>query len=136
MAASIPFLMELDKQEPVSEEIWLKALNLSQNVLRNDSLSKVLENKILTAYPDGIMARDKELYRLFRVMDPDEKEKEFVTFLKRFPPEKFVNVQTENTFLYYGKIFQSVIYNQVIKHNKNHLLLVDILVYSKQLCLL
>ena len=129
MAASIPFLMELDKQEPVSEEIWLKALNVSQNVLRNDSLSKVLENKILTAYPDGIMARDKELYRLFRVMDPDEKEKEFVTFLKRFPPEKFVNVQTENTFLYYGKIFQSVIYNQVIKHN-NYQLLLDYLPYA------
>jgi thiol-disulfide isomerase/thioredoxin len=117
------YLSQLDEKEPLAEEIWLKALDLAKNVCQNDSLTKVIEARVLARYPDGILARDKEIWRIFNVMDPAEKEKQFDVFVKRFPPEKFMNVKTENTDMWYGKIFQSVTYYQVIKHNNYDLMM-------------
>jgi thiol-disulfide isomerase/thioredoxin len=117
MEASIPYLFELNEKEPVSEEIWLKALNMTQTILRNDSLSNVLTTQIKKQYPDGILARDEEMWRIYRIQDMTEKTKEFEAFLKRFPSEKFMDVNTETTTLWLGKLFRGVIYTEVIKNN-------------------
>jgi pimeloyl-ACP methyl ester carboxylesterase len=123
MLAEFSYLEQLDEKQPLPEETWLKALEIAQNILKNDSLAQIVKERILKRYPDGILTRDGEIWRIFRISDSDEKEKEVVTFLKRFPPEKFVDIETETAGLWYGKTFQSVIYNQVIKHNNYQLLL-------------
>lgn len=115
-------VIKADSLGQLSEEDLMTCIGVARSYLNNDSLAKVLEKRALAKYPDGIVARDNELYRLFRVADNDQKEKELAIFLKRFPTAKFENTHTENTWLYYGKIFQSVIYNQIIKHNNYALL--------------
>lgn len=115
-------VLNMDSAGLLTEEELIKCIEVTRNYLKKDSLAKELETKALEKYPDGILARDKEIYRLFRIADSDQKEKEFAVFLKRFPTSKFENIHTENSSLYYGKIFQSVIYNQIIKHNNYELL--------------
>lgn len=115
--ADVNYILGLDSIGAASEEDLVKCISVSRRFLRNDSLAKAIERRAIEKYPDGIMAREGELFRLFRISDPDIKEKEFEQFLKRFLPEKFVNIKTENSGLYYGKMFQSVIYNRIVKHN-------------------
>lgn len=117
MLEEIIYLEQLDKAQVLPEETWLKALDVARNILKNDSVAKSIEERIFARYPDGILARDNEIWRLFRIYEPEQKEKELVTFLQRFPTAKFKDVETEKTGLWYGKIFQSVVYNQIIKHN-------------------
>ena len=82
---------------------------------RETYLSLMLEGRILKNNPDGILARDREIWRVFRILDPDSKMPELEAFLKRFPVEKFC--ETETSGMYPGKIFQSMIYQPVVKRN-------------------
>lgn len=115
-------VIKADSLGDLSEGDLMKCIEVVRNYMKDDSLANKLERRALAKYPDGTLARDKELYRLFRVADNNQKETELAAFLKRFPTSTFENVHTEETWLYYGKIFQSVIYNQIIKHNNYALL--------------
>lgn len=122
IAQSVNEVIKADSLGQLSEEDLMKCIETVRRYLKNDSLANKLEARALAKYPDGILARDIELYRLFRVADADQKEKELALFLKRFPTSKFENIHTENSWLYNGKIFQSVIYTQIMKHNNYELL--------------
>lgn len=50
-------------------------------------------------------------------MDADAKAPELDAFLKRFPTEKFKDIETETSSMYLGKIFQAVVYQPIIKKN-------------------
>lgn len=50
-------------------------------------------------------------------MDADAKAPELDAFLKRFPTEKFKDIETETSSMYLGKIFQAVVYQLIIKKN-------------------
>lgn len=101
----------------VDEETLLKALDVARNIVRDTAKAAEVERCILKNYPDGILARDQEIWRVFRVSDPDAKEPELEAFLKRFPMEKFKDVETETASMYLGKIFQSVVYQHIVKEN-------------------
>ena len=112
MLGDIDYVMNLPR---VDEETLLKALEVARNIVRDTAKATGVEKKILTDYPNGILARDKEIWKLFRELDLDGKEAKLDAFLQRFPTEKFRDVETETTRLYYGKIFQSVVYNRIMK---------------------
>lgn len=112
MLGDIDYVMNLPQ---VDEETLLKALEVARNIVRDTAKATGVEKKILTDYPNGILARDKEIWKLFREPDLDGKEAKLDAFLQRFPTEKFRDVETETTRLYYGKIFQSVVYNRIMK---------------------
>lgn len=111
------YVLNQDSIETVPEENYVKCTHILRNIIRNDSLANVVEEKTLQQYPNGMIARDKEILRLFRMTDENLKEKELESFLKRFPTGTFMNVKTETSDLYYGKVFQSVIYGQVMRNN-------------------
>ncbi|MDR1718979.1 MAG: TlpA family protein disulfide reductase [Dysgonamonadaceae bacterium] len=120
--ADIDFVLSLDSANQADEEDLLKCITAARRFLRNDSLASVIESLVRAKFPNGIMARDDALYRIFRISDLAEKENELEKLLKRFPAARFVDIETENTGLYYGKIFQSVIYNRIVKNNDYSLL--------------
>lgn len=114
---SVNKIIKSDSLGQLSEQDLMKCIEVVRSYLHNEALAKTLTQRALTKYPDGIQARDNELFRIYRIANNEEKEKEFASFLKRFPASKFENTHTESTGLYYSKLFQSVIYNQIIKNN-------------------
>ena len=112
MLSDVNFIVNLPE---VDEETLLKALEVARNIVKDTAVAAAVEQRILKEYPDGILARDREIWRIFRISDPDAKTPEFEAFLKRFPVEKFRDTETEMTGMYLGKIFQSVVYQPIIK---------------------
>ena len=108
------------KQEALgkaTEKDLIRSIDVASTVLKNDSLATQIKKLALEKYPNGILARDAEIWRIFRISDADRKEKEFEAFIKRFPPEEFADVETETSLLYLGKTYQSIVYNQIVTHN-------------------
>ena len=114
---NVKYILALDSINEVSEIDLMHALESTQHYLHNDSLENVLKDRMLDKYPDGLLARDNEIYRIFRTADFEEQKKAMEKFVKRFPFEKFKDTPTETSELYLAKDFQSVIYNEIIKHN-------------------
>lgn len=118
------WLEQEDKKNPLTEDILLKELDVVNNILQDSAKAASIETEILKRFPDGIMARDKEIWRMFRISNADKQTEEFPSFLKRFPPEKFVNAQGDDMCrYYYGQLFRTVIYNEIVKHQKYDLLM-------------
>ena len=90
--------------------------------MKDSTKAAAVEARILKDYPNGILARDQEIWRIFRIMDADAKAPELDAFLKRFPTEKFQDIETETSSMYLGKIFQAVVYQPIIKKNDYSLL--------------
>lgn len=119
MLSDVDFILNLPDAD---EETLLKALEVAKDIVKDSTKAVAIEARILKDYPDGILARDQEIWRIFRIMDADVKAPELEAFLKRFPTEKFQEIETETSSMYLGKIFQAVIYQAVIKRNDFSLL--------------
>ncbi|WP_065219864.1 MULTISPECIES: TlpA family protein disulfide reductase [Butyricimonas] len=119
MLADVDFVLSLPDAD---EETLLKARDVARNIVKDTAKTSEVERHILNKYPDGILARDQEIWRVFRVSDPDAKGVELEAFLKRFPVEKFRDVETETSGMYLGKIFQSAVYQPIISKNDYSLL--------------
>ena len=114
MLGDVDFILNLPD---VDEETLLKALEVAKNIVKDSTKAAAVETRILKDYPNGILARDQEIWRIFRIMDADAKAPELDAFLKRFPTEKFKDIETETSSMYLGKIFQAVVYQLIIKKN-------------------
>ncbi|HJA14450.1 MAG TPA: TlpA family protein disulfide reductase [Candidatus Butyricimonas faecavium] len=119
MLGDVDFILNLPDAD---EATLLKALEVAKNIVKDSTKAAAVENRILKDYPNGILARDQEIWRIFRIMDADAKASELEAFLKRFPTEKFKDIETETSSMYLGKIFQAVIYQPIIKKNDYSLL--------------
>ena len=106
----------------VDEVTLLKALEVAKNIVKDSVKAIAVETRILKDFPNGILARDQEIWRIFRIMDAEAKAPELEAFLKRFPTEKFQDIETETSSMYLGKIFQAVVYQPIIKRNDYSLL--------------
>ncbi len=106
----IPFMLGLPD---VSEQELLQVAEVFRRVLSEPQRADSLEQVILSKYPKGILARDKEIFRLF--IEPDIKKKEmgFQQFLADFPPEKFKELTTEAEELYYAKLIRGIVYTHI-----------------------
>ena len=121
--ADVSYMLHLDSLGEVTESDLMNTLENTKRILHNDSLAKILKERMLEKYPDGILARDKEILRIFRFSGSiEDKAKAMQAFVKRFPFAKFRDTPTEAAYMYLGKNFQSVVYNQIIKHDDYGLL--------------
>lgn len=86
--------------------------HLLNDYAKADSMDKV----IIARFPDGITARDKDLYRLFRATQ-EERMPLWQKFIAKYPFDKFRDVDTETDRMYYEKVFRGVVYTEVMKKN-------------------
>lgn len=112
----IDYIRSLDKNKKLPEKYLYECRRAAKDILRDDSLTQVLEKEILRRFPSGMLARDKEIERIYRLDDMKEKEAQLNRFLKRFPTKKFRNVESEAERLY-GHIYRAVIYTHVMEDN-------------------
>lgn len=106
-----------DKKLKLSNQEWVDIYEIARFTLTDKDLAARIEQREKEEYPDGILTRDKEVWRISQlfVKEQDKAQKEFAKFMKRFPTKKFLNVHSQNTDLFYSKIFRSVIYDRIMR---------------------
>jgi len=95
-----------------------KTLSLLQNPsdkVFTDSVQKVL----MTKYPLGVLARDKQIQEIVREVDFAKKVKLYADFEKNFPQNKFEDVYTDLESLFYDKMVKSIVYGYIV-NNKDY----------------
>jgi len=95
-----------------------KTLSLLQNPsdkVFTDSVQKVL----VTKYPLGVLARDKQIQEIVREVDFAKKVKLYADFEKNFPQNKFEDVYTDLESLFYDKMVKSIVYGYIV-NNKDY----------------
>lgn len=114
-------LMALDSV--IHEEKYLaRGIEIAQTILHDNELANTLEEYALATYPNGIVARDKDIWSIFRMADAEEKELAMAAFVKKYPYKDWKDTDTQTSLMYLGKNFQSVVYMPVIKRNDYSLL--------------
>ncbi|MDQ1166085.1 TlpA disulfide reductase family protein [Flavobacterium sp. SORGH_AS_0622] len=105
----------LDNTTQYDIQKTLYLLDNSTNKVFTDSVQKVL----VTKYPFGVLARDKEIQEIFREPDFSKKVKSYDEFNKNFPQSKFEDVYTDVESLYYDKMIKSIVYGYIV-NNKDY----------------
>ena len=100
-------------QHDIQKTLYL--LDNSTNKVFTDSVQKVL----VTKYPFGVLARDKEIQEIFKEPDFSKKVKLYAEFNKNFPQNKFEDVYTDVESLYYDKMIKSIVYGYIV-NNKDY----------------
>lgn len=104
----------------VTEEEMMAASAVYRNLVGDRKVADSIDNVLVQQYPDGITARDKWIYKMFR--ESNLRDSMWNEFVVKFPAAKFQDVHTETEDLYYQKVYRSVAYNQIIKHNNYKIL--------------
>lgn len=99
----------------LAETVYRDGATVYRNLLGMPKAADSVEDLLVKQFPDGITARDRAIRPLFMEADMQKKTTGLYELLKRFPPAKFAGVKSYNADLYYGKLFQSVMYNPIIK---------------------
>ena len=115
----IEYIRQLDAQKHLPEIYLYRCRKAAEKILHDDSLIQTLDAEILDRFPDGILARDKEIMRLYAIRDMAQLEKELDKFLKRFPTKEFAPLESEIDNYFYGHLFRAVVYTPVIE-NKSY----------------
>ncbi len=105
----------LDNEHQYKVQKALDLLEQPANKVFVDSVQQVLLKK----YPNGVLARDNEIRKIFSENDFDKKVALYNAFDKNFPESKFQDVNTDTENLYYDKMFKSIAYNYIVK-NKDY----------------
>ncbi len=120
-------LMFLDNPKlKMTDQQWSDIYDIALRTLADSALAKRVREREKKDYPDGIISRDEELLRIqnlfgsVKTRDADDPtaaqaQKDFVQFLKRFPSDKFWNVHSFTSDLFYSKIFRAVIYDRIMR---------------------
>lgn len=69
---------------------------------------------ILEKFPDGIMARDILIKKLF-LAKPEERRPLWKEFTRRFPMATFGSTHTETENIYYEKAYRAIVYESVMR---------------------
>lgn len=85
---------------------------LTGNMALADSMDKV----IISKFPAGITARDKEIYKIFRATQ-SERMALWENFVSKFPIDSFRNVDTEAERNWYDKNYRAIVYTEMVKKN-------------------
>jgi thiol-disulfide isomerase/thioredoxin/alpha-beta hydrolase superfamily lysophospholipase len=108
-------LQDILKTANLPEQAWLDAAEVYATVLNDKTAADSVQNTILQKFPKGIAARDKAMMRLTREPDQVKKTKDFDQFIIDFPPNRFRNVETNISNLWYNKLFRTAAYTPIIK---------------------
>ncbi|MBP5386391.1 MAG: TlpA family protein disulfide reductase [Prevotella sp.] len=115
-----------DKKLQLTDQQWSDIYDIALRTLGDSAIAKRVREREKKDYPDGIISRDEELLRIQNLFgsvksrdadDPTaaQAQKDFVQFLKRFPSDKFWNVHSFTSDLFYSKIFRAVIYDRIMR---------------------
>lgn len=108
-------LQDILKTANLPEQAWLDAAEVFTAVLNDKTAADSIQNIILQKFPKGIAARDKAMLLLTREPDQGKKTKDFDQFITDFPPNRFGDVQTNISNLWYNKLFRTAAYTPIIK---------------------
>ena len=100
----------------VTEEELINVSNAYRQLLGNRTKADSIDQVILSKYPAGITARDKDLYAMFRAPAATRMSL-WKTFIVKYPLEKFANVDSENEHMYYEKTFRGLVYQEMSQKN-------------------
>ena len=115
-----------DKSLKLTDQQWSDLYDIARRTLIDSTLAIRIKEREKKAYPDGIISRDEELLRIQNLFgsvktraadDPTaaQAQEDFKKFLKRFPSDKFWDVHSFHSDLFYSKIFRAVIYDRIMR---------------------
>lgn len=109
-----------DKKLKLTDQQWSDMYDICLRTLNDSALAKEVKEKEQKLYRNGIIQRDEEIKKIADIYVKDYKEgdKFFEKFIKTYPTEKFQDVHTFTTDLFYGKLFRSPIYTLIMKEDK------------------
>ncbi|HEX8016962.1 MAG TPA: hypothetical protein VF465_17145, partial [Flavobacterium sp.] len=81
--------------------------------------SDSVQNVLVTKYPYGVLARDRQIQEITREVDFAKKVKLYTEFEKNFPQNKFEDVYTDIESLFYDKMIKSIVYGYIV-NNKDY----------------
>ena len=124
---NIAFFLD-DKKLELTDQQLSDIYDACLRSLADTALAKRVYKMEKQRFPDGIISRDEELLRIqnlfgsVKTRDADDPtaaqaQVDFEAFLKRFPTEKFCDVHSFTTDLFYSKIFRAVIYDRIMRAN-------------------
>lgn len=111
---------KLNNREQYSVQKALQLLDVTTQKSFIDSV----QNALLKSYPNGVLARDLELKKIFFQSNIDLKSKLFFDYVKKYPKANYEDVYTDIENLYADKIYKSIAYNAVLK-NKDYSLVLN-----------
>lgn len=91
--------------EDTKEITLIRAAEMCRTILKDEGRAKRIEAEILARFPDGLLARDGEIRRIFSEKDPATKFQNLEAFVKRFPPQDYLVPQTPADLIFYYRIY-------------------------------
>ncbi len=109
-------------RENSTEKQLLNAKELALKIMNDPNKAAQIDSLIKKRFPYNLALRDGMILRAFRESDFGKKKAALDEILKYYPSDIYRDVKTETSELYYGKLFQSVIYTP-IANSKDYSLL-------------
>ncbi|SEN10153.1 Thiol-disulfide isomerase or thioredoxin [Chitinophaga rupis] len=134
--ANTVILREIDfisKLPDATEAELMNASKAYRNLLGDAHKADSMDQVIINRFPNGITARDKMIYKMFRAGE-NERLSLWNTFVQQFPLQKFMDVDTETDAMYYEKVYRGVVYQQVMR-SKNLEILDQMMDLAPLICL-
>ncbi|MDR2906965.1 MAG: TlpA family protein disulfide reductase [Bacteroidales bacterium] len=100
---------KLSTIENMDEIVLIRAAETSRTILKNQGKADSIEATILERFPDGLLARDREIRRLFSEKDYEKKFSGLEAFVKRFPSENYTQPQTPADEIFYYRLYWDIL---------------------------
>jgi len=107
---SIEYVMT---QTNSTEKQLLYAKELALRIMNDPDKAAQIDSLIKTRFPYNLARRDEMIKKAFLESDFTKKKAMLDEILKYYPSDIYRDVNTEISNLYYGKLFQSVIYTPI-----------------------
>jgi thiol-disulfide isomerase/thioredoxin len=107
---SIEYVMTLPNP---TEKQLLQAKELALRIMNDPGKAAQIDSLINKRFTYNLALRDDMILRAFRESDFEKKKAMLDEILKYYPSDIYRDVNTEISNLYYGKLFQSVIYTPI-----------------------
>ncbi len=101
----------LIKYEATPELELIRMVDLSKQILHDEALAGNIEAVIEKRFPDGLLARDGEMRKVFGEKDYKKQLRMLDEFVKRFPPSKFTVPRTPADEIFYTRLYWTVLRN-------------------------
>lgn len=108
-----------DRNLVLTDQQWSDIYDVCLRTLRDTVLADEVKAREQEIFKHGIIERDEEIRRIQQlfVSDIPQGLGDFDKFMETYPSEKFRNVHSFTTDLFYAKLFRSPIYSQIMKYN-------------------
>ena len=100
-------------RENSTEKQLIYAKKLALKIMNDPNKAAQIDSLIKKRFPYNLTLRDDMILRAFRESDFGKKKAALDEILKYYPSDIYRDIYTETSDLYYGKLFQSVIYTPI-----------------------